>query len=125
MFIRTNLQKKLLVKLLNFENNAISGRRNLKFETSLLAWLLIASLVIGLGAMGIRASMRSREDNLVIPDNEWNRLKQEGKLPLGAVSQSLNDIAFLGSLIFIMGGVGCIAFFALKIIVSKVDHSYK
>jgi len=99
----------------------------LKFDTSLFAWLLIASLVIGLGVMAIRACLRSREDNLVIPDNEWNRLKQEGKLPLGAVSQSLNNIAFWGSLIFIMGGVGCIVFFALKKIkeISKVDHSYK
>ena len=97
----------------------------MKIDTSLLAWLIIASLVIGLGVMGNRASMRSREDNLVIPDNEWNRLKQEGKLPLGAVSQSLNDIAFWGGLIFIVGGVGCFAFFAFKIIVSKVDHSYK
>ncbi len=77
--------------------------------------------------MGNRAAMRSREDNLVIPDNEWNRLNQEGKLPLGAVSQSLNDLAFWGGLIFIMGGAGCAAFFTIKIIkgVSKVDHSYK
>jgi hypothetical protein len=88
----------------------------MKFEASLLAWLLIASLVTGLGVMGFRACVRSREDNLVLADDEWNRLKQEGKLPLGAVSQSLNNIVFWGGLIFIMGGVGCIAFFVLKII---------